>query len=75
MKCRLTFFDISAECHVGRRVLSNLLNCINNLVETAGIEPASANPPLLDLHAYSVFKFNQSVTQQTGKADDDFSNF
>ena len=45
------------------------------MVETAGIEPASANPPLLDLHAYSVFKFNQSVTQQTGKADDDFSNF
>jgi len=45
------------------------------LVETAGIEPASANPPLLDLHAYSVFKFNQSATQQTGNAKDDFSNF
>jgi len=28
------------------------------LVETAGIEPASASPPLLGLHAYSVFKFS-----------------
>jgi hypothetical protein len=46
-----------------------------DLVETAGIEPASANPPLLDLHAYSVFKFSQSATQQTGNAKDDFSNF
>jgi len=44
-----------------------------NLVETAGIEPASANPPLLDLHAYSVFSFSLSVARQAGNTDDDFS--
>jgi len=36
------------------------------LVETAGIEPASANPPLSDLHAYSVFGFSQIATRQAG---------
>ena len=34
----------------------------SDLVEAAGIEPASANPLLSGLHAYPIFKFNCFTT-------------
>lgn len=37
-----------------------------NLVEAAGIEPASANSLLSALHAYSVFKFNRLLPDRQG---------
>jgi hypothetical protein len=37
------------------------------LVEAAGIEPASADPPPLDLHAYSIFYFNCLQPDGQGK--------
>ncbi len=37
------------------------------LVEAAGIEPASADPPPLDLHAYSIFCFNCLQPDGQGK--------
>jgi len=37
------------------------------LVEAAGFEPASASPPLRDLHAYSVFSLVTSYP--TGRED------
>lgn len=36
------------------------------LVEAAGIEPASANSPPSDLHAYSVYKFNRLLPDRQG---------
>ena len=38
----------------------------SNLVEAAGIEPASANPPPLALHAYSVIHFNRTLPDGQG---------
>lgn len=39
------------------------------MVEAAGIEPASANPPPLALHAYSVYCFNAMQPGRQGKQD------
>jgi len=37
------------------------------MVEAAGIEPASANPPLSALHAYSIYYFNYQLPNGQGK--------
>ena len=61
-------------CGAGTGIKKGELTSVHlfQLVETAGIEPASANPPLSDLHAYSVFGFNQLATRQSGKTNGDF---